>query len=309
MEEKNNNWIWWLVLVVVALLFGWWVFGGTPKSEKANEGEGTTKEETGQSSSTTKETATTTSPATTGEEIIGKSAQGRDITASHFGSGSDEILVIGGVHGAYSWNTVILADELEKYFTDNKNIIPANIKLTIIKELNIDGIVKVIGNNESFDFKSASAALLASGRFNGNNVDLSRNFDCGWKAEGVWQNKKVSGGTAPFSESESQALRNYVETHKPKAVVVYYSAAGGVYSSQCGAGILSETATLNSTYAKAADYPSYNKFNAYPTSGDLVDWLAKINVPAISVLLTNHTDIELDKNLAGVKAVLAKYAK
>ncbi len=44
-----------------------------------------------------------------------------------------------------------------------------------------------------------------SGRFNANDVDLSRNFDCNWQASALWQNKKVSGGNAVFSEPESVA--------------------------------------------------------------------------------------------------------
>ena len=34
-----------------------------------------------------------------------------------------------------------------------------------------------------------------------------------------------------------------------------------------------------------------------------------IKIPAISVLLTNHTDIEWNKNLAGIKALLKLYTK
>jgi len=36
--------------------------------------------------------------------------------------------------------------------------------------------------------------------------------------------------------------------------------------------------------------------------------MAKQNIPAISVLLTNHTDTEEDKNIAGVKAILGLFA-
>ena len=41
----------------------------------------------------------------------------------------------------------------------------------------------------------------------------------------------------------------------------------------------------------------------------MTNWLAKIKIPAISVLLTNHEDTEWDKNLAGIKALLQYYAK
>lgn len=38
----------------------------------------------------------------------------------------------------------------------------------------------------------------------------------------------------------------------------------------------------------------------------MTNWLAKVGIPTISVLLTNHTDTEWSKNIAGVKALLAQ---
>ena len=41
----------------------------------------------------------------------------------------------------------------------------------------------------------------------------------------------------------------------------------------------------------------------------MVNWFAKQNIPAISVLLTNHTDTEWTKNQKGIEALLSYYAK
>jgi len=247
------------------------------------------------------------------QEVIGKSVEGSDLLAYHYGTGSEEILFVGGIHGGYGWNTFWLASNIAGYLKSNPETIPSNLKVTVIADMNPDGVAKVIGRNRGEttpeDFTSNSASILASGRFNANGVDLNRNFDCNWSADAVWQSKKVSAGSAPFSEPESMAIKNYIQANKPKAVVVWYAAAGGVYSSACGGAILPETKGLNKDYAKASGYRSYDDFDAYPTSGDMVDWLAKLKIPAISVLLTNHTDVELDKNIAGVKAVLSRYAK
>ena len=247
--------------------------------------------------------------------VIGTSVEGRDIVAYHYGTGTEEVVLIGGIHGGYSWNTSILGYGIRDYLKANPTAIPSNLKMTVIPDLNPDGLYKLVGTTTPFIRVDASmpVAMTVASRFNVNNVDLSRNFDCGWQPTGVWQNKKVSGGSSAFSEPESRAIRTYLETDHPagapKAVVVYYSAAGGVYASACGAGILPETSAITSSYAKASGYKAYDTFDAYPTSGDIVNWLAKKNIPAISVLLTNHTDIELDKNLAGIKSVLARYAK
>jgi len=245
------------------------------------------------------------------ELVLGTSAQGRDIKAYFYGTGETELLFVGGIHGGYSWNTALLAYDLMNYFKTNPNTIPENIKVTIIPVLNPDGLNKVVGTSSVFSAAnvSKSEAVTVSGRFNSNNVDLSRNFDCDWQTNAKWQNKDVSGGNSVFSEAESMAIKNYIELKKPEAVVVWYSAAGGVYSSNCHTGILPETNTLTTTYSKASGYPAHSDFDFYTTTGDIVNWLAKIKIPAISVLLTNHTDVELDKNLAGVKALIKLYTK
>lgn len=263
-----------------------------------------------------KETGTTTDKVKSEnkeETVIGQSAEGRDIKAYHYGTGTTtELLFVGGIHGGYEWNTVLVAEETRSYLKANPNLIPANVKVTVIPVLNPDGLNKVVGTSTAqfaaSDVSNSETTVIA-GRFNGNTVDLNRNFDCDWQAEGKWQNKTVSGGTAAFSEPESQAIKNYIETKNPRAVIVWYSAAGGVYSSSCHNGIMAETRALTNLYAKASGYPAHEDFNFYEITGDMVNWLAKKNVPAISVLLTNHTDTEWSKNKAGIDALLKYYAK
>jgi glucan phosphorylase len=119
----------------------------------------------------------------------------------------------------------------------------------------------------------------------------------------------VSGGSSVFSEPESTALKNYVAKSSPVAVVVWYSSAGGVFASNCHNGVSNETNAITKKYADASLYKAYQEFNFYKITGDMVNWLAKINIPAISVLLTNHTDTEWTKNQKGVEALLKHYAK
>jgi len=243
--------------------------------------------------------------------VIGTSVEGREIIAYHFGEGDTELIFVGGIHGGYSWNTTLVARRLMDYLMEERatSVIPANVKVTVIPVLNPDGLSKVATTTESFtkaDIRASQATQVA-GRFNGNTVDLNRNFDCDWQATGKWQNKDVSGGTATFSEPESRAIKNYVETNDPEAVVVWYSAAGGVFASNCHKGILPETSTLTKTYADASGYPASDDFDFYEITGDMVNWLAKINVPAISVLLSTHDEVEWDKNKKGIDAVLKYY--
>lgn len=250
-------------------------------------------------------------PTDATKTVLGTSVEKRDITAYHYGTGDKELLFVGGIHGGYEWNTVLVAYELMDYLTANPTVIPKNVKVTVIPVLNPDGLNKVVGTAGRFtkaDVSTSNDTVIA-GRFNANGVDLSRNFDCDWQAKGVWQNTPVNGGSKVFSEQESQAFKNYVEARNPAAVVVWYSSAGGVFSSSCKSGILPETRALTSTYATASGYKAYDTFDFYKTTGDMVNWLAKKNIPAISVLLTTHQDTEWDKNRAGVLALLKHLAK
>lgn len=242
-------------------------------------------------------------------EVIGASAGGNNITAHHYGTGDTEILIVGGIHGGYSWNTSVLAYELMDYLAANEASL-TDVKVTVIPVLNPDGLDTVFGSTgrvAASDAPSLEASI--PGRFNANNVDLNRNFACEWQASGTWQNRTVSGGTAAFSEPEARAIRDYVASRDITAAVVYYSSAGGVYASNCLNGVLPETTTITETYAAAAGYPAYQEFDYYEITGDMVNWMAAEQIPAISVLLSNHTSTELAKNTAGLESLIEFYSQ
>jgi len=224
---------------------------------------------------------------------LGTSVSGQEIVAYHFGNGETEILLVGGVHGGYSPNTTSLTEDAVSYFEANSTAVPENIMVTIIPALNPDGLEK----------------LGTAGRFNANNVDLNRNFDCEWSAEGVWQNQEVSGGSEAFSEPEAAALRDYVEKYDPDYAIVWFSAEGKVYPSACAGAPSAESVELAETFASAAGYPTEAEFDAYSITGDMVNWMAKQGIPAISVLLSDHESSEWTKNKAGIEAVINAYAE
>lgn len=223
--------------------------------------------------------------------VIGTSAGGANIVAHHIGTGDREILLIGGVHGGYSPNTVSLLEEAQAYFAEEG--VPEGITLTIIETLNPDSV--------------GQSGL--EGRLNENGVDLNRNFGCDWSATGVWGNQEVSGGTAAFSEPEAAALRDYVTEYEPAAAIVWFSAEGRVYPSACGGNPSAASVALANTFGTAADYPvnPTEDFSAYTVTGDMVNWMAGEGIPAISVLLSDHEGAEWSKNRAGIEAVLAAY--
>ena len=240
------------------------------------------------------------------ERVIGRSVDGRDIIAYHFGEGDREVLFVGGVHGGYSWNTALIGYALVDHFETNSGSIPSNLKVTVIPVLNPDGLYEVVGTEGRFTSSDVSGNRTA-GRFNANEVDLNRNFDCNWETTSMWQERVVDAGSEPFSEPEVKALRDYVLKNEPVATVMYFSAGGGVYSSSCNGPASAQTQRLMNVYANASGYSAEGVFDSYKITGDAADWMAKMGLPAISVILTSHESTDWSKNRNGVNAILEEY--
>lgn len=240
---------------------------------------------------------------------IGSSVQDRAIMSYTFGTGSTNVLFVGGIHGGYEWNSILLAYDMIDAFTANKATIPSSVTVHIIPNLNPDGLYLATGLTDRFaasDVPNNDMHRTGLGRFNANEVDLNRNFDCKWTPSSTWRNQPVSAGSAPFSEPEAVALRDYVLTINPSFVVFWHSQANTVYASECEAGVLPETLAIMNTYATAGNYGAVASFDAYPVTGDAEGWLASIGTPAITVELEGRTTPEWNRNWAGVTALLTR---
>jgi len=191
---------------------------------------------------------------------------------------------------------------------ENPSELNANLTVSVVPSANPDGVFKVVNKEGRFEVSDVSNNLPSgTGRFNANNVDLNRNFDCKWTPEATWRSKKVSAGSAPFSEPESVAIRDFALKNKPDAFVFFHSQANAVYASECEKGVLPATLSIMNVYAKSAGYPAVPSFDSYVVTGDVEGWLASINIPAISVELKTHETIEWEKNIAGIKALFAYF--
>ncbi|MEK7390510.1 MAG: M14 family metallopeptidase [Patescibacteria group bacterium] len=266
-------------------------------------------------------------------EVIGMSVEGREIEAYTYygredkpadvgegvvvgagaGAGAGEkkqLVFVGGIHGGYEWNSVLLSFQFMDYLNENPDIVPDNLIVVVIPSANPDGVYKVTGKEGRFvatDVPTTNKEVMATGRFNARGVDLNRNFDCKWQPASMWQSKKVSAGSAPFSEPESMALRNFVLKNNPDAFIFWHSQANAVYASECYNGILPETLDIMNAYSQASEYPAVKSFVSYEITGASEDWLASINIPAITVELQTHETIEWERNLAGIKALFSYY--
>src|ERR1043165_6201871 len=116
--------------------------------------------------------------------IIGFSLGGRAIELYTFGDGGKEYLIVAGIHGGYEGNTIALANELITYINENQEVIPENVTLYIIRDMNPDGEAR---SND------------VDGRVNNNGVDLNRNFPSSnwtadWNRNGCWIFRPTTGG-------------------------------------------------------------------------------------------------------------------
>jgi hypothetical protein len=241
-------------------------------------------------------------------QTIGQSVQARAIEAYIYGTGATPLLFVGGIHGGYEWNSVMLSYEFIDYLENNPSIIPDNISVMIIPSANPDGVFALtdkVGRFSTQDIKQDIAD--GTGRFNAKGVDLNRNFDCKWQKESRWRNNIVSAGEAPFSEPETRALRDFIFENNPASVIFWHSQANAVYASECENGILPETLVLMNTYSSASLYKAVESFDAYDITGDAEGWLASIRIPSITVELSSHQDIDWEQNLSGVKALFEYY--
>src|ERR1044071_10470425 len=93
--------------------------------------------------------------------VIGFSLAGRRIEVYRFGDGDREYLIVAGIHGGYEGHTIALANELITYINEHPAIIPTEVTLYIIRNMNPDGEARDNG---------------VDGRVNNNGVDLNRNF-------------------------------------------------------------------------------------------------------------------------------------
>jgi len=216
---------------------------------------------------------------------FGQTGSGQPLTAYRFGTGSKIILLVGGVHTGYERNTVQLVRELQDHFTRNPNAVLPQISLVLVPVLNADGL---------------AYGEQLRGRFNANNVDLNRNWGCGWRNTAVFKDQLVDPGTAPFSEPETTALGSLIQQSHPQAVIFYHAAANGVFPGNCE-GFVSEP--LAAVYSAASGYPYQSDFSDYTVTGSASGWVDSQGIPSVDVELASSSETEIIQNLQAVDAV------
>ena len=239
--------------------------------------------------------------------VLGQSVEGRVIEHYRFGDGATHVLLVGGIHGGYEWNSILLAYEMIDHIEANPDFVPEELTVDIIPDLNPDGTYAatgLVGRFAAEDITDFGMHQTGEGRFNANGVDLNRNFGCDWAPESTWRGVVVSAGTEPFSEPEAQILRDLVFETEPVAAAFWHSRANAVFASECEDGPLPLTLDIMNAYARAANYMAIPVFDAYPITGDVEGWLASLGIAAITVELEGRLSPEWERNRAGTAAML-----
>ena len=217
-------------------------------------------------------------------EVIGYSGEGRPLEVYKFGKGTQERMIVAGIHGGDEWNTVTLANQLIEYLNEHPEEIPENVMLYILPNLNPDGEAR--SHNKY-------------GRVNNNGVDLNRNFPANWQKEwdraGCWNSLPTTGGSGPGSEAETQALMSFIEKHHIQAMISYHSAALGVFP---GGSPWEATSTrLAESIARVSSYPFPPIDTGCTYSGTLADYAVSKDIAAVDLELSDHFHSDFDQNV------------
>jgi hypothetical protein len=215
--------------------------------------------------------------------VLGVSVQGRPIEAVRLGDGPLTVVCISGIHTGEESNTVTLLNELLAYLRDHPDAIDPYLTLIFVPALNPDG-------------------LALETRTNANGVDLNRNWPANWQPTAVHGEEVVSAGSAPLSEPEVAAMYRALVTIRPEAVLSWHAAFppdGAVEGND-----LPEGDSLAEVFSSRAGGVYLWEWELYPITGQLLDTLRNLGIPAADVELADYTGTSFDTNWDGLRGVM-----
>jgi protein MpaA len=131
---------------------------------------------------------------------LGRSVEGRAITATIYGAGKKRVIVFGGIHGNETASPV-LARALAASF--EREPPPKGLTVIVVPEVNPDGV-------------------FARTRVNANSVDINRNFPAkNWRAD--FTEARRNPGPQAASEPETRAVMALIERYPPDLVITIHS--------------------------------------------------------------------------------------
>lgn len=215
------------------------------------------------------------------------SSNNRPLNITQIGNGPRQLVFVGGIHGNEP-TTQELITHMMRHFQDNLALVPPDVTLYFLPNLNPDG-------------------LVADDRYTPSGVDLNRNWDTPtWVKDspepgGIKQN---SGGITPFSEPETAALSNFLlsllnnSQTKSVSVIIYHHHAGAPswgnvqpgyiqYGSPVSPSIeLAQALSASSGYAY---FPYWD--GVYTPTGEAIQWSAIQGIAAVDIELSRDESL------------------
>ncbi len=242
-------------------------------------------------------------PALAHVSSIGSSVEGRSLWAIKISDNptqdeEEPVIVLMGAHHAREWISVDTPFLIAQYLLDRyavdahiKNYVD-NAEIWIVPMVNPDG----------HHYSVISDRLWRKNRRNNGDgsygVDLNRNYAKEWGGPGSSGDtfSETYRGPAPFSEPESQACRDFLQTVSPKALISYHSYSqlvlfpwGYTNSPAPDKTLLESLAVTLANKIKAVHGKTYTPKQSsalYLASGDTTDWLYwLLGVPAFTIEL------------------------
>lgn len=234
---------------------------------------------------------------------VGKSLCGRHITALTVGSRRNPVLYAAAFHGSEWINTLFMLNFCEELSLAYQNKSAAdgvsvfdrlqNRGVAIIPCVNPDGVEIAIHGSKSCPKYTKLIDSVCKNttkwQANARGIDLNHNFNAGWRElkkleiqAGINKPSPTRyGGTRPFSEPETIALKNLCIRNRFSHAIAFHSQGREVYCTYKNTP--ERSCVLGETFAKLADYRV-----ALPeriaTGGGFKDWLiGYLKTPAITV--------------------------
>lgn len=227
--------------------------------------------------------------------VIGESVEGRDIWAFKISDNPNidedepEVLYTSLIHSREPLSMMSLfyfAQKLaEGYNADDElTYLVNNREMWFVPVVNPDGYVF---NEEIEPFGGGmhrkNRKNTNCGNGTGRGIDLNRNFGYGWGADNIGSSSdpcsEVYRGDSPFSEPETEAVRDFILNHDFKNVLHYHSYSN-LYIHAFGDGSYPEEPDLTTHSEIGLEMARHNGYYVgtgldgigYTVNGDAVDW-------------------------------------
>lgn len=242
-------------------------------------------------------------PAISSVTSIGKSIEQRDLWAIKISDNvaQDEpepAVVFLGCHHAREWISVDVPFLIAKYLLENYASDPQVARLVNNAEIWIAPMV----NPDGHQYSVTTDRLWRKNRRNNGDgtfgVDMNRNYSYQWGGPGSSGDtySEIYRGPAPFSEPETQAVRDFLQKLSPKAMISYHNYSQLIlypwgYTSNPAPqkALMDSLAGVIAHKIMSVHGVSYTPGQAstlYLASGDTNDWLyALFGVPTYTIEL------------------------